>query len=76
MKGRKEGGTEGKRERGKEARKARREGKERKKYFLLLSSPEDVYLFYKDIGGGKEWGLGERHQCERETLIGCLLHVP
>ena len=54
-------------------------------YLLMyLSSPEDmlidfsfyfIYFIFRERGSeGKR--VREKHQCERETLIGCLLHVP
>ena len=43
-------------------------------YFFLQSSHKDVLIdLQREEKGGRE---GEKHQCERETSIGCLLYGP
>ena len=43
-------------------------------YFLFLKY--DFIYFFIFRGGGEEERGGEKHRCERETPIGCLLHAP
>ena len=35
-----------------------------------------IYLFIFRARGGEAEREGEKHQCARDTLIGCLLNVP
>ena len=44
-------------------------------YFYLLSLSEDMFIDFRERGreGKRE---GEKHQCEKETRISCLLHMP
>ena len=44
-------------------------------YVYIKFSPEDILIDVKERRreGERE---GEKHQCERETLINCLLHAP
>ena len=68
--------------------RAREEGKKRerkkrvganKKEAIAVSGREATgcvffFFFFKREGKGER--KGKKHQCERETLIGCLSHVP
>ena len=42
--------------------------------YCFLSSPKDMLIDFRE-GGREEKKDGVKHQCERETLIGCLLHT-
>ena len=42
-------------------------------YYLFMSSHLDIFFFIAFRESGRE---REKHQRERETLIGCLLHLP
>ena len=42
----------------------------------MVEKPLDVSFFFFFKREGKGGRKGKKHQCERETLIGCLSHVP